>query len=614
MDPSSPLAAGEGFDDLTGWIRFYTTGAIIVISGIAWVVSNKDKGADVGVALRLKNENRRAFRGLLVPKSAIKSKKHEDANAEDDEEKKPDEPPLEDIPEEEGVEVDSMKTAIPDRPSRDTIQREHSEAAEAQESSSSQPKRTFRQRSQTLKDLGAVALEAANKAANRSAQALRHWYFHGGQTPWEDLELDKEKLKDKVPLLVFVNSRSGGGQGIQLLQELETYLNKIQVVDLAKEKSPMPALKWWAATGQTYKILVCGGDGTVGWVLTSLEELKPDLVPPVAILPVGTGNDLARVLGWGGGFGGGSIVPELQKVQYAHPAYLDRWQVVFRDVPDASRPKTLGDLPARRSVMMCNYLGVGIDAAVALDFHLMRERNPHLFISRLVNKIWYAKAGTLSPYRKMCEDLREKIKVECDGVPLQIPEDIHGIVILNIPSFGGGCDLWNSVEDSVESDSEDDDDEDDDIGPRVAAYKTTMEGPKTQSDVEMERKLAQIKPSMQDKKLEVVGVHGSMHLGAAQVGLYSAKRLKQASSVRITNKVPIPVQVDGEPEMFDKNGEINVTFGSQALMLAHSSQSASHAAAAEVIEWGISKGLIAADKRNDLMRHIASKAGSSKAA
>ena len=50
------------------------------------------------------------------------------------------------------------------------------------------------------------------------------------------------------------------------------------------------------------RILAAGGDGTVAWILKTIRELALDPEPHVAVMPLGTGNDLSLSFGWGNTF------------------------------------------------------------------------------------------------------------------------------------------------------------------------------------------------------------------------------------------------------------------------------------------------------------------------
>ena len=53
-----------------------------------------------------------------------------------------------------------------------------------------------------------------------------------------------------------------------------------------------------------FYLLACGGDGTVGWILSVMDSMKSSFPrgrrPAIGIIPLGTGNDLSRSLNWGG--------------------------------------------------------------------------------------------------------------------------------------------------------------------------------------------------------------------------------------------------------------------------------------------------------------------------
>ncbi|XP_026670378.1 diacylglycerol kinase eta isoform X3 [Ceratina calcarata] len=128
------------------------------------------------------------------------------------------------------------------------------------------------------------------------------------------------------PLLVFVNSKSGDNQGIKFLRRFKQLLNPAQVFDLIKG-GPGPGLRLFRHF-DPFRILVCSGDGSVGWVLSEIDRLGMHQCQ-VGVLPLGTGNDLARVLGWGSSCDDDAHLPQLlEKYEKAGTRMLDRWSIM----------------------------------------------------------------------------------------------------------------------------------------------------------------------------------------------------------------------------------------------------------------------------------------------
>ncbi|PQQ09161.1 diacylglycerol kinase 1 [Prunus yedoensis var. nudiflora] len=119
-----------------------------------------------------------------------------------------------------------------------------------------------------------------------------------------DRKLDsKPSLKRSSSSSKKDESQSGAQRGNSLRQRLNILLNPVQVFELSSTQGP-------DAEKQNF--------------------VSP---PPVAILPAGTGNDLARVLSWGGGLGSverqGGLCTVLHHIEHAAVTILDRWKVAI---------------------------------------------------------------------------------------------------------------------------------------------------------------------------------------------------------------------------------------------------------------------------------------------
>ncbi|NXP45506.1 DGKD kinase, partial [Heliornis fulica] len=141
------------------------------------------------------------------------------------------------------------------------------------------------------------------------------------------------------PLLAFVNSKSGDNQGVKFLRKFKQFLNPAQVFDLMNG-GPHLGLRLFQKFS-TFRILVCGGDGSVGWVLSEIDTLGLHKQCQLGVLPLGTGNDLARVLGWGSLCDDDTqLLQILEKLERATTKMLDRWSVLTYEAPKQS-PTTL---------------------------------------------------------------------------------------------------------------------------------------------------------------------------------------------------------------------------------------------------------------------------------
>ena len=153
------------------------------------------------------------------------------------------------------------------------------------------------------------------------------------------------------------------------------------------------------------RLIACGGDGTVKWVLSELKK-RQLLHLGIAIVPLGTGNDLSRVLGWSGSPPKhlatiGALRKHIHSVACARVQPFDQWDItVHVDAKNGGKfvaagkksdkeMEPSGETASTRYLVhnMINYFSIGADAAIVFAFEKRRKK------TTIGNKAVYASQG-----------------------------------------------------------------------------------------------------------------------------------------------------------------------------------------------------------------------------
>ena len=340
--------------------------------------------------------------------------------------------------------------------------------------------------------------------------------------------------KQPFHVIAFVNTGSGGNKGKQVLELLKIHLGEEHVYDIKSDKGPDRGLKQSASDPNLpVNCVVAGGDGTFSWVANAVEKQRLSHVH-LTVLPLGSGNDMSRALGWGKKFPGLSKIEQYLKWMNVAPIHqIDVWRL--KAVENTGHISTDDvNIPHGARPLVCNYLSLGADAFVELRFNQLRWENPEKYKTRLGN----FKAHAVVGLKYICNPPSRKIHVAdhvetllIDDHSIQIPEKLQALIILNIPSYGAGTNPWGFPGNNKPTD---------------------INSSKTVDNMHVD-----------DQTFEVFGLKSLTHFNAIKFLGASGVRIAQGKKLYIKLKSEsTPFQVDGEP-WEQRGGEVSMEPGNK---------------------------------------------------
>jgi diacylglycerol kinase family enzyme len=220
----------------------------------------------------------------------------------------------------------------------------------------------------------------------------------------------------------LINPISGGGQGkvvFDFLPEImrsmafeeEEWKREFSIYERFEEQVK-------EALASSECVIAVGGDGTVTAVFNVLLQHEEFKHVKIGLIPLGTGNDLGRVLNLYSSLVDRGLLYIVRKLVSARFRDFDLWKV-------------------NGKFAMANYFSAGIDARIAHDFNKDRAEGKIAGNSVLKNKLHYVK--------KFFADKGYRLKtgklhiIDKSGVKKDFSLDYNRTIIVgNIPSFASG--------------------------------------------------------------------------------------------------------------------------------------------------------------------------------
>lgn len=221
----------------------------------------------------------------------------------------------------------------------------------------------------------------------------------------------------------LINPISGGGQGKiikeflpEIMESMDFTADEWKVEFTRYEGMREQILE---ALSSTETLIAVGGDGTVSAVLSTMLASGFSNKVKIGLIPLGTGNDLARVLNLYKPFADQGLLFLVRRLLRASAEPFDIWKV-------------------NGTYALANYFSGGIDARIAHDFNQDRATGVISSNSVIANKLHYV--------RRFFADRNYRLGActlcYVDKFGKMHTSDLTGhrtVIVGNIPSFASGA-------------------------------------------------------------------------------------------------------------------------------------------------------------------------------